>query len=362
MFYYLHWLSDWWGPLNLFRYITFRAVMAAVTAMLVSLLLGPRVIRWLTSLKYGQPVRGADDLRELAAKHGEKRGTPTMGGLLIILALEIACLLWADVVNPLIIVTLTCVVILGAIGFLDDYEKVSKRNPRGLSARTKLLAEAILAIVLGTFLIQDAVYRQFFVPFLKTPLIADMGLFAILFMIFVIAGSSNAVNLTDGLDGLAIGCTISAALALAVMAYAAGNVKIAGYLQIPYIPGVGEVTVFCAALVGAGLGFLWYNAPPADVFMGDTGSLALGGAIGIVAILVRQELALIIIGGVFVMEAASVILQVGSFKLRGKRIFLMSPIHHHFELKGWSETKVVVRFWILSIIFALIGLSTLKVR
>jgi phospho-N-acetylmuramoyl-pentapeptide-transferase len=206
-------------------------------------------------------------------------------------------------------------------------------------------------------------FREFRVPFVKTPIIADMGMVAaVLFMIAVIAGSSNAVNLTDGLDGLAIGCTICVALALAVMTYAAGNINIAGYLQIPYVPGAGELTVFCAALVGAGLGFLWYNAHPADVFMGDTGSLALGGAIGIVAILARQELALILIGGVFVMEAGSVLLQVGSFKLRGKRIFLMSPIHHHFERKGWSETKVVVRFWILSIIFALIGLSTLKVR
>jgi phospho-N-acetylmuramoyl-pentapeptide-transferase len=363
MFYYLHYLSDWFGPLNVFRYITFRAVMAAVTAMVLSLVFGPRVIRWLTSLKYGQPIRGEDDLRELAARHGEKRGTPTMGGLLIILALEISCLLWAIWTNVYIQMTLLCVVYLGALGFLDDYQKVTKKDTKGLSARTKLLAQAALAVIIGLFLVQDPLFREFRVPFVKTPIIADMGMVAaVLFMIAVIAGSSNAVNLTDGLDGLAIGCTICVALALAVMTYAAGNINIAGYLQIPYVPGAGELTVFCAALVGAGLGFLWYNAHPADVFMGDTGSLALGGAIGIVAILARQELALILIGGVFVMEAGSVLLQVGSFKLRGKRIFLMSPIHHHFERKGWSETKVVVRFWILSIIFALIGLSTLKVR
>lgn len=366
MLYYLHYLSDWFGPLNVFRYITFRAVMAAVTAMFLSLWLGPRMIRWLTVLKYGQPVRGSDDLGNLAAVHQKKTGTPTMGGLLIILALEVACLLWAPPTNAFVQLTLLCVVYLGAVGFIDDYRKVSKQNVKGLSGRAKLIAQASLAVIVGLYLLGNAntarYYEDFFLPFLKAPVWQDIGLWSVLLMMIVIMGSSNAVNLTDGLDGLAIGCTITVALAFAVLTYVTGNIKIASYLQIPYVPGVGELAVFCAALVGAGLGFLWYNSHPAEVFMGDTGSLALGGAIGIVAILVRQELALILIGGVFVMEAVSVILQVGSFKLTGKRIFLITPIHHHFERKGWSETKVVVRFWILSIIFALLGLSTLKVR
>src|ERR1051325_4783884 len=284
MFYYLHHLSDWWGPLNVFRYITFRAVMAAVTAMLLSLLMGPWVIRQLTALNYGQPIRGQTDLLELAARHGTKLGTPTMGGLLIILALEFSCLLWAVWTNVYIQMTLLCVVYLGAVGFLDDYFKVTQKETRGLSSKAKLVAQAGLAAIIGVFLIPDPIFRQLMVPFVKTPLIRDMGIFSIVFMVLVIAGSSNAVNLTDGLDGLAIGCTISVALAFVVMTYIAGNIKIAGYLSVPYVAGVGELAVFCAALVGAGLGFLWYNSHPAEVFMGDTGSLALGGAIGIVAI------------------------------------------------------------------------------
>ena len=366
MLYYLHHLSDWFGPLNLFQYITFRAVMAAVTAMLLSLMLGPRIIRMLVALEYAQPARGEDDLRELAARHRMKLGTPTMGGLLIILALEISCLLWAPLHNLFVQITLLCVVYLGAVGFLDDYRKVTKQDPKGLSAKTKLAAQAILAVFIGWILLANPdtaqLYRQFMLPFLKTPVIQDMGWFSVLFMVLVIVGSSNAVNLTDGLDGLAVGCTVSVAMAFVILTYVTGHYLIADYLRIPFVKGAGELAVFCAALVGAGLGFLWYNSHPAEVIMGDTGSLALGGAIGIVAILVRQELALVIIGGVFVMEAVSVILQVASFKLRGKRIFLMSPIHHHFEQKGWSESKVVVRFWILSIIFALVGLSTLKMR
>jgi phospho-N-acetylmuramoyl-pentapeptide-transferase len=317
-------------------------------------------------LKYGQPVRDETDLLDLASRHKLKTGTPTMGGLLIILALEISCLLWAPITNMFVQLTLLCVVYLGALGFLDDYRKVTKQDTKGLSAKTKMVAQVILACFIGWILLMNPetkeVYRNIMVPFVKTPVLQDAGFVSVIFMTLVIMGSSNAVNLTDGLDGLAIGCTVSVALALVVLTYVAGNIKISDYLQVPYVAGVGELAIFCAALVGAGLGFLWYNSHPAEVFMGDTGSLALGGAIGIVAVLVRQELALVIIGGVFVMEAVSVILQVASFKLSGKRIFLMAPIHHHFERKGWSETKVVVRFWILSIVFALIGLSTLKVR
>ncbi len=367
MFYYVSHLTEWWSPLRVFQYSTFRAVGAAITALLICLVTGPWVIRKLTELKLGQPIRGADDLGELAAKHSEKKGTPTMGGILILLAVADATLLWARPDNPLVLLCLATVLCMGSVGFLDDYAKITERSSKGVSARAKLLSQLLFGVAVGVYLTSDPTVgklaRQLFVPFLKAPLILDMGILAVIWAAIVITSSSNAVNLTDGMDGLAIGCTLIVALAFAVMTFVAGNARTAGYLYIPYVPGGAELTVVCAALIGASLGFLWFNCHPAQVFMGDTGSLAIGGLIGAIALMIKQELALVIVGGIFVMEAASVLMQVASFKLRaGKRVFLRTPIHHHFEHLGWPETKVTTRFWVLSVIFALMGLATLKLR
>ncbi len=367
MFYYVSHLTEWWSPLRVFQYTTFRAVGAAITALLICLVTGPWVIRKLTELKLGQPIRGADDLGELAAKHGEKKGTPTMGGILILLAVADATLLWARPDNPLVLLCLATVLCMGSVGFLDDYAKITERSSKGVSARAKLLSQLLFGVAVGIYLTSDPTVgklaRQLFVPFLKAPLILDMGIFAVIWAAIVITSSSNAVNLTDGMDGLAIGCTLIVALTFAVMTFVAGNARTAGYLYIPYVPGGAELTVVCAALIGASLGFLWFNCHPAQVFMGDTGSLAIGGLIGAIALMIKQELVLVIVGGIFVMEAASVLMQVASFKLRaGKRVFLRTPIHHHFEHLGWPETKVTTRFWVLSVIFALMGLATLKLR
>jgi len=302
----------------------------------------------------------------LAGRHEGKEGTPTMGGVLIILAVMLSMLLWADVLNRYVILVMVTLLWLGGIGFIDDYLKVSKRDPRGMRAKVKLAGQAALGLLVGTYLLAHPATRDYagevVVPFYKHPLAANLGAFYLLFALIVLVGCSNAVNLTDGLDGLAIGCVVVAALAYAVMSYVSGHAAFARYLQIRFIPGSGELAVCCAGIVGAGLGFLWYNAHPAEIFMGDTGSLALGGAVGLIAILIKKELALLLVGGVFVIEALSVILQVASFKLTGKRLFLMSPLHHHFEMKGWSETKVTVRFWIIALIFALIGLGALKLQ
>jgi phospho-N-acetylmuramoyl-pentapeptide-transferase len=367
MFYYVSQLTEWWSPLRVFQYTTFRAVGAAITALLICLITGPWVIRKLTELRLGQPIRGADDLGELAAKHGEKTGTPTMGGILILWAVADATLLWARPDNPLVMLCLATVLCMGSVGFLDDYAKITERNSKGISARVKLLSQLAFGLAVGIYLVTEPtvgkVARQFCVPFLKTPLVMDMGVFAILWIAIVITGSSNAVNLTDGMDGLAIGCTLIVSLAFAVMTFVAGNAKTAEYLYIPHVPGSAELTVVCAGLIGASLGFLWFNCHPAQVFMGDTGSLAIGGLIGAMALMIKQELVLVIVGGIFVMEAVSVLMQVASFKLRaGKRVFLRTPIHHHFEHLGWPETKVTTRFWVLSVIFALMGLATLKLR
>jgi len=364
--FYLHRLSERIGGFNVFSYVTFRAVAAAITAFAISLVAGNFVIRKLISLKIGQPIRTSAEVHRLAELHGGKQGVPTMGGVMIIGAVFTASVLWARPDNRFVWLALFAMMVLGGVGFADDYLKVTKKKSDGISGRMKLLVQlivaAVVAIVFLTSPLLQVQARSLYLPFFKAPVITNMGLFTFLFFAVVIAGSSNAVNLTDGLDGLAIGCTITVAFAYALLTYAGGNYKIAEYLQVPFYPFTGELTVVCSALVGAGLGFLWFNCHPAKVIMGDTGSLAIGGLIGVVAICCKQELLLAVVGGVFVIEAVSVILQVLSFKLTGKRIFAMSPLHHHFELGGWKENTVIVRFWILSGMFALLGLATLKLR
>ncbi len=357
MMYYLHHLSDQFIGFNVFLYVTFRAIAAAVTAFLMTLMFGNAVIRELTALKLGQPIRGAAEVHRLAELHGVKQGTPTMGGVLVIGAVFVSSLLWVRLDNRFVWLALFSMIYLGVLGFADDYLKVTKKKSEGISGRIKLVCQiALAAIITAVFLtnpLLEVQARSLYVPFVKAPVIANMSWFTFVFFALVIVGSSNAVNLTDGLDGLAIGCTIPVAFAYALLSYAAGNFRIAEYLQVPFYPFAGELTVVCSALIGAGLGFLWFNCYPAKVFMGDTGSLAIGG---------KQELLLVLVGSVFVIEAVSVIVQVLSFKLTGKRFFMMSPLHHHFELTGWKESTVIVRFWILSIIFALLGLATLKLR
>jgi phospho-N-acetylmuramoyl-pentapeptide-transferase len=365
MFYYLSEYTELFSPLRVFQYTTFRAVFAAITALLICIAAGPWLIRQLVGMKFQQPIRGEDDLRELAKTHGQKT-CPTMGGILIIWAVVDSILLWARPTNQLVLVCLVTLIWLGGVGFLDDWAKVRARKTAGLRAKTKFLFQIGLGIFVGTLLLTDPLLgptaKKLMVPFMKGPVIADMGWWTLALVVIVIVGASNAVNLTDGLDGLATGCTLTVALAYAAMCYVAGNFKFASYLQVPSVPGAAELTVVCAALIGASLGFLWFNCHPAQVFMGDTGSLAIGGLIGAIAVMIKQELVLILVGGIFVMEALSVIMQVASFKLRGKRIFAMAPLHHHFELRGWSETTVTTRFWVLSVIFALLGLATLKLR
>ncbi|HUI08438.1 MAG TPA: phospho-N-acetylmuramoyl-pentapeptide-transferase [Verrucomicrobiae bacterium] len=365
MFYYLSQYTELFSPLRVFQYTTFRAVFAALTALLICIAAGPWLIRQLVGMKFQQPIRGEDDLRELARVHGQK-ACPTMGGILIIWAVVDSILLWARPTNQLVLICLTTLLWLGGVGFLDDWAKVQARKADGLRAKTKFLFQIGLGLLVGTLLVTDPVLgptaRKLMVPFVKGPVIADMGWWALIVVVVVIVGASNAVNLTDGLDGLATGCTLTVALVYAVMCFVAGNYKLANYLQVPFVHSAGELTVVCAALIGASLGFLWFNCHPAQVFMGDTGSLAIGGLIGAIAVMIKQELVLIVVGGIFVLEAASVIVQVASFKLRGKRVFAMAPLHHHFELRGWSETTVTTRFWVLSVIFALLGLATLKLR
>ena len=364
---YLAEFENIFGPLRLFRYLTLRAAFAGLTAMSIGFILGPWIFAKLRQVSAKQVFRGEDEVGILAELHASKAQTPTMGGLMICVSVVISALLWA---RPNIYVYTALIIYLGltVIDFLDDYLKVSQSNSKGLPGRWKLFGQALLTVIALVCLLSvpesASKMRELWVPFYKDVVISEMSLFILVpFLFLVLSGSSNAINLTDGVDGLAIGCTVTVALAYAIMAYVAGNVIISDYLFISYIPGVGELAVVCVALLGASLAFLWYNSHPAEVFMGDTGSLALGGLIGMIAFMVHQPLTLIIVGGIFVVEAGSVILQVGSFKLRGgKRIFRMSPIHHHFELKGWHENKVVIRFWILSLIFAMAGLATLKLR
>ena len=345
------------GVLNLFRYISFRAGASVATALLLSLIIGPRLIAWLrTKQGKGQPIREDGPASHLLTK----RGTPTMGGLMILLSVTISTLLWSrftlNAVWPCLIVTLA----FGVIGYLDDYAKVSKSTHKGVSGRVRLLAEFVIAGCAAAWIARDG-GTMLYLPFLKDAGI-ELGWGYVLFAAFIITGFGNAVNLTDGLDGLASMPVIIAALTFAVIAYLVGNVKMADYLGVHYVVGAGELTVFCGALIGGGLGFLWFNAPPAAVFMGDTGSLALGGALGSIAVVVNHEIVLLVVGGLFVLETVSVIVQVASFKLTGKRVFKMAPIHHHFEHLGWSESTVVVRFWIVSLVLALAGLASLKLR
>jgi phospho-N-acetylmuramoyl-pentapeptide-transferase len=357
-------LAKWIGHVirlfNVFNYITLRAVLAALTALIISFIIGPWMIRRLTALTVGQPVR--DDGPQT---HLVKAGTPTMGGALILAAIIATTLLWADLTSRYVWICLLTLVGFGAIGWVDDWRKVVEKNPKGLASRWKYFWQSVIAILIAAWLAWSAhlpAQTELIVPFFKQIVMPLGAIGFVVLAYFVIVGSSNAVNLTDGADGLAILPTVMVAGALAVFAYVAGHAVFSKYLGLPHIPGAGELVVFCAGMVGAGLAFLWFNAYPAEVFMGDVGALSLGAALGVVAVIVRQEIVLFIMGGVFVAEAISVMLQVGSFKLRGKRVFLMAPIHHHFEKKGWKETQVVVRFWIISMMLVLIGLASLKLR
>jgi phospho-N-acetylmuramoyl-pentapeptide-transferase len=357
-------LAQWLAPdirfFSVFNYITLRTVLAAMTALGISFMVGPAMIRKLTAYKIGQSVRSDGPQTHLV-----KAGTPTMGGALILTSIAITTLLWGDLHNHYVWTVLFTTLGFGVIGWVDDYRKVVHRNPKGLSAKAKMGWQSIIALVVGVYLWQTATLpaqTELIVPFMKFLVFPLGGVVFVALVYFVIVGTSNAVNLTDGLDGLAIMPTVMVSGALAIFSYVAGNAVFAKYLGIPYIPGAGELAVFCGGLVGAGLAFLWFNAYPAEVFMGDVGALALGAALGIIAVIVRQELVLFIMGGVFVVETLSVVIQVTSFKLTGKRVFRMAPLHHHYELKGWKETQVVVRFWIITMLLVLLGLATLKLR
>ena len=354
-------LADEISVFNLFRYLTFRTGGAVLTALLVSFICGPAVIRWLRARQgSGQPIRNDGPERHII----EKAGTPTMGGFLILLALTVSTLLWADITSGYVWVVLLVALGFGGVGFIDDYLKVKRQSSRGLSGKLKLALEIAIGIGATLWIMQltrDPLASTVAVPFLKDVLV-DFGWFFVPFAVCVIVGTSNAVNLTDGLDGLAIVPIMIAAACFALIAYLVGNAVFANYLQLHLVPGTGELAVVCGALVGASLGFLWFNAPPAMVFMGDTGSLAAGGAIGAVSVITKHELVLLIVGGLFVLEAVSVIVQVASFKLTGRRVFRMAPLHHHFEQKGWAEATIVIRFWIIALVLALLGLATLKLR
>jgi phospho-N-acetylmuramoyl-pentapeptide-transferase len=375
LYLFYHLLQRYFHALNVFRYITVRTALASLTALLLALVLGPWVIRQLRELQIGQFIR-----EEGPKSHHSKAGTPTMGGVLIVSSTVIPTLLWGDLENVYVWLAVFTMLLFGAIGFIDDYSKVVKRQNLGLSGKRKfslqILASFAVAITLLTLTAAGTYSTQLSVPFFKNfhpdlvihSLLTRPYFFSVAYLPFlvfvasVMVGSSNAVNLTDGLDGLAIGCVVVAAGALTVLTYVTSHARFSAYLDLQHLPQVGELTIFCGALVGSALGFLWYNAHPAEVFMGDVGSLALGGSIGMVAVAIKQEILLFFVGGVFVLEALSVILQVASFRLTGKRIFLMSPLHHHFELAGWSESKIIVRFWIAALVFALFSLTTLKLR
>lgn len=362
MFYHLLYpLRDIFFGFNVFKYITFRAAGGAITAFLLSVMLGPFIIRRLKQLKVGQIVR-REEAQGIYEFHKNKEGTPTMGGLFIVLAVILSTILWADLTNKYVLLAIFSMAWLCMVGFVDDYIKLSRNRSKGSTMVSKFTGQLILGLLIGLYIYFDPqIGENLDVPFLKNAIV-NLGVLYIFFTTLVIVGSSNAMNLTDGLDGLAIGCTIMVALTYTGLSYVTGNFKISDYLNIIYIPGAGELAIFCATILGASLGFLWFNSHPATVFMGDTGSLALGGAIGVVSTFIKKELLLFLVGGIFVAEALSVILQVASYKLFKKRIFLMAPLHHHFQMKGWSETKVVVRFWIIGAILALLSLSTLKLR
>lgn len=351
-------LSQYYSGFNVFQYLTLRVILGSLTALVIAFVVGPFMIRHLKQYQ-GQPIRNDGPQTHLV-----KAGTPTMGGALIIVAMAISTFLWSDLTNFYVWISIATLLMFGAIGFVDDYRKIVKQDPKGLTAKEKYgyQTAAGLFVAISLYVVADApADTQLIVPFFKDVAI-DMGLMFIIFAYLVIVGSSNAVNLTDGLDGLAIMPTVLVGGALGIFAYAAGNIKIADYLAIPYVSGSGEVAIFCGAMVGAGLGFLWFNTYPAQVFMGDVGALALGAALGVVAVVVRHELVLFIMGGVFVVETLSVAIQVASYKLTGRRVFRMAPLHHHYELKGWAEPKIIVRFWIITFILVLFGLATLKIR
>ena len=354
------WLEQLQGHFGLFNYLTFRAILAALTALAFSLWWGPATIRYLATLKGGQPIR-----KDGPQSHFSKAGTPTMGGALILLTVLAAVLLWGDLRNKYVWVVLVIMAGFGAIGWWDDWIKIVKRDPNGMKSRTKYALQSLFGLAAGIYLYAFAdvpAATTFYVPLFKSIALPLAGISFVAIAYFWIVGFSNAVNLTDGLDGLAIMPTVLVACALGIFAYASGHAEFSRYLQIPAVPGAGELVIICAAIAGAGLGFLWFNTYPAQVFMGDVGALALGAALGTIAVIVRQEIVLFIMGGVFVMETLSVMIQVASFKLTGRRVFRMAPIHHHFELKGWPEPRVIVRFWIITVILVLIGLATLKVR
>jgi phospho-N-acetylmuramoyl-pentapeptide-transferase len=384
MFFYLsQWVLEWsagtqWADplsfLRLFRYITFRSAGAAITALLLCWWLGPKMIAWLKRIKFGQEYTDkAEQAGGLVARVGSKKGTPTMGGILIVPIMDLTALLWAQW-NTLVQLTLLSVLVLAGLGFYDDYAKITQQSGKGAASHVKLWVQSLLAVFIAVYLWRvpatSQLITEVMVPFSKHPIaVGTLGVvFGLVLTALTIVGSSNAVNLTDGLDGLAIGCTLIVSFVFVVLTYVAGNARMADYLQVPHVVGAGELTVFCAAMIGAGLGFLWFNCHPAQVFMGDTGSLALGGALGIMAVLIHQPLVLVIAGGVFVAEALSVMIQTGYFKYTrkrygtGQRIFLMAPLHHHFEKKGWHESQVVTRFYILCILCAVVALSTLKIR
>lgn len=364
LYYLLYPLREYFFGFNVFKYITFRSAGAAITGLLIVFFMGPFVIRRLYELKMGEPIRNGKYYTELYNLHKGKEGTPTMGGILILGAILVSTFLWADILNKQILMVFFATVFFGILGFLDDYIKLKKKR-RGLPIRTKFLCQVFLTVLISYFMSvcpeTKDVANKLALPFYKTPIVVPWVIY-LLFILLVIVGTSNAVNLTDGLDGLATGCVLIATAAYGALSYIAGHAKFAEYLNILYIPGSGELAVYCGSVIGAGLGFLWFNAYPAEVFMGDIGSITLGSALGVVSVLIKKELWLLIIGGVFVLEALSVILQVGSFKLRGKRLFAMAPLHHHFQLRGWPETKITVRFWIIALICALIGLGSLKLQ
>ncbi len=353
------WLSQYQSGFTVFRYLTLRTILGVLTALAISLLIGRPLIRWLSAYKVGQTVRS-----DGPESHFSKAGTPTMGGTLIIVAIAISTLLWADLHNRFVWVVLLTTLAFGLIGLLDDYRKLVLRDPKGLPARWKYFWQTVAGMAAALYLYFSATTTgetALLIPYLKE-VSFQLGPLFVIFAYLVIVGSSNAVNLTDGLDGLAVLPSVMVASGLGIMVYAAGNIEIANYLKIPYVPNVGEVVIFCGALAGAGLGFLWFNTYPAQVFMGDVGALALGAALGTIAVVAKQEIVLFIMGGIFVLETLSVMIQVGSYKFTGKRVFRMAPLHHHYELKGWPEPRVIVRFWIVTVVLVLVGLASLKIR
>lgn len=361
LYHLLYPLKDIFFGFNVFRYITFRAAMSSISAFILSIILGPLIIKKLAKLKIGELIEDRS-CPPLYVLHKQKEGTPTFGGILIIASIVVSTFLWGRLDNSYILLLLFSVIWLGIVGFIDDYLKVVKRKSAGLSITTKLVGQFLLGLLVGVIILRDGrISPTLSIPFCKNLLI-NLGIFYLPFVILVVVSCSNSVNLTDGLDGLAVGCVIIVASAYGILSYVTGHIKFSEYLRVFYNPGAGELAVFCASIAGASLGFLWFNSHPASIFMGDTGSLALGGVIGVIAVLIKKELLLFLVGGIFVIEALSVVLQIISYKFRGKRIFLVAPLHHHFQLRGWAESKVIVRFWIVAIVLALFSLATLKLQ